>query len=206
MEIYLKKPLQFVPVLHTQLSHVPCYYTWILIAFRGIPVIICSKFQNSIYSLRLDETFFLISHTDERAKLGHTTCKFSAEATVPLQPARGVCCWNQWEFLPPTSIGEETTVQSTLLFTSNGNVTAVPFRKETKWREIKEETPVSCSLVADSSSRSAYCTLHRLHSAAWFSIICLFVISYWAHKERFYLTALEKKATRDWRDQVAFHL
>lgn len=78
----------------------------------------------------------------------------------------------------PTPIGEETTVQSTLLFTGNGNVTAVPLGKETKWREIKEETPVLCSLVADSSSRSACCTLSRLHSAAWFSILCLFVISY----------------------------
>lgn len=77
-----------------------------------------------------------------------------------------------------TSIAEETPAQSTLLFTSNGNVTAVPFRKETKWREIKEETPVLCSLAADSSSRSACCTLSQLHSAAWFSILCLFVISY----------------------------
>lgn len=141
-----------------------------------------------------------------REKLGHSACKFSADATMSLQSARCFCCWNQWEFLPLTSIGEETTVQSTLLFTSNGNVTAVPCRKETKWREIKEETPVLCSLVADSSSRSAYCTLSRLHSAAWFSILYLFVISYWAHKERFYLTPLEKKAPRDWRDQMAFHL
>lgn len=188
------------------LSHIPCCYIWILIAFRGIPVIICSKFQYFIYSLRLGETFFKIYGTDERAKLGHTACKFSAEATVPLQLASCFCCWNQWEFSPPTSRGEETTAQSTLLFTGNGNVTAVPFRKETKWREIKEETPVLCSLVADSSSRSAYCTLSWLHSAAWFSILCLFVISYWVHKERFYLTPLEKKAPRDWRDQVAFHL
>lgn len=189
-----------------QLSHVPCYHTWILTAFRTIPVIICSKFQHPLYSWRLEEAFFLHFWHWRGSKIRthrmQILCRGNGAPTAGSLPL----LLKSMGVFAQTSIGEETTVQSTLLFTSNGNVTAVPFRKETKWREIKEETPVLCSLVADSSSRSACCTLSRLHSAAWFSILCLFVISYWAHKERFYLTPLEKKEPRDWRDQVAFHL